>query len=693
MRSIVLILSLLAAGTWLMPVSSGLDDHVEQGDLGLVWFSPSAPPEADGLKDEGLMPAAAGEDELWILDITGQERREALEALPGAYIRLEILPAADGNLSLHGLYPSGSEDVLLKASVEKDHRYTAWHRTEAEGEYSLWYSVDGSESSTVGINVSRYLEDGILPQQSRATGSFSGGGGVTAAPSKSIMFAPGAPLASSAVGLSAGGAKDVSNFRENIEQGYLPLPTDLAYEGLFYDYHFETGEQQECRKLFCPSYSYALSRDPFSQDPVAYLSVGLNSGLAHFQRKKLNLVVVLDYSGSMGSSFSQYYYDRFGNRVNLLDYEVSEKTKMQIADQSVVALLDHLKEDDRFSLVIFSDEAFVVDPLTPMGDKNQNKLKDRIIKIEDYGGTNLEAGMELGARLLDRYASSDPAEFENRMIVLTDAMPNLGETGMEELYRMLEYNAARGVYTTFIGIGVDFNTELVENIARIRGANYYSVNSAREFQERMDDEFEYMVTPLVFDLRLSLEAPGYQIEKVYGSPDADLATGSLMEVNTLFPSPVEEGQVRGGVILVKLRKVSEQSRMRLGVSYEDREGAMDGQVTEVELPDVHPDYYQNSGIRKAILLTRYADLLKDWMIDERTAEYRGRPVVAMVTYKSGIILPVELGQWERQSMALRVSEPYRKLFGSFESYFQKEAESIGDDSLQRELLVLQELSQ
>ena len=54
-----------------------------------------------------------------------------------------------------------------------------------------------------------------------------------------------------------GGAKDINNFRENIKQDYLPLPTDVTYEGLFYDYYFDTGAAQECKKLFCPSYSYA----------------------------------------------------------------------------------------------------------------------------------------------------------------------------------------------------------------------------------------------------------------------------------------------------------------------------------------------------------------------------------------------------------------------------------------------------
>ena len=492
-----------------------------------------------------------------------------------------------------------------------------------------------------------------------------------------------------------GGAKDINNFRENIKQDYLPLPTDVTYEGLFYDYYFDTGAAQECKKLFCPSYSYAVSMDPISGEPQYYLSVGLNSGVTDFQRKKLNLVVVQDFSGSMGSPFDEYYYDRFGNKVEQ-KAEESGKTKMQIADESVVALLGHLLPEDRFGLVIFSDDAFLVDPLTSVGDKDLERLKSRILKIKETDGTNMEAGMEEGTALFDRFLQADKSEYENRIIFLTDAMPNLGETGDLGLFRMLEDNADRGIYTTFIGIGVDFNTELVESITKIKGANYYSVHSAPEFKKRMDDEFDYMVTPLVFDLRLRLDAPGYEIEKVYGSPEADQATGELMKVNTLFPSKAEEGQVKGGVILVKLKKLSSEGSLKLKVSYQDRNGVLDSDEAEVNVGEVNngdakDDFYQNNGIRKAVLLTRYADLLKNWMIDERKAAKSGWKIVPSVTLANGIVIPVELGEWERQSMPLTVSDPYRELFVMFADYFQKEMQAIGDDTLGQEELILRKL--
>jgi Ca-activated chloride channel family protein len=45
---------------------------------------------------------------------------------------------------------------------------------------------------------------------------------------------------SESLGYSVGGAKDINNFRKNIEHNYLPLTTDITYEGLFYDYYFNT---------------------------------------------------------------------------------------------------------------------------------------------------------------------------------------------------------------------------------------------------------------------------------------------------------------------------------------------------------------------------------------------------------------------------------------------------------------------
>lgn len=640
------------------------------------------------------------ENSLVVIDSTGKETRTALEMPSLSRAELLLRPMKGGLLQLFCLYPTGSSAIILSETVAKGRSYTTGFRAGLEGDYELWFTVDGARSNSIKILVA---EEQVATESMSASyggGSLSkamSGAPMAAAPvmaAAPAMQAAPAAASSGSIGFSAGGAKDIGNFRENIEQDYLPLPSDVTYEGLFYDYFFDTGAAGECKKLFCPSYSYAVSKDPFSKEPQYYLTVGLNSGLKELSRKKLNLVVVLDFSGSMGSPFDEYYYDRFGNMVTSdATVEEKSKTKMEIADESVVALLNHLSPDDRFGLVIFSDDAFLLDPLTSVADKNLGLLKSRILAIRETDGTNMEAGMQEGTALFEQFLEANKSEYENRIIFLTDAMPNLGETGDLALYRMLEDNAGQGIYTSFIGIGVDFNTELIESISKLKGANYYSVHSASEFKKRMDDEFDFMVTPLVFDLRLKLDAPGYEIEKVYGSPEADQATGELMKVNTLFPSEAVEGQVKGGVVLVKLKKISQDGRIRLIASYEDRNGAKDSDESEVDISETsaQADFYQNSGIRKAVLLSRYADLLKNWMIDERTAAERGWKIVPSVTLANGIVVPIELGEWERQSMPLTVSDPYPELFGQFLNYFKGEEQAIQDPTLVQEEDVLKKL--
>jgi Ca-activated chloride channel family protein len=656
-------------------------------DSGVAWYNLSAPSDAGNLTGEGRQQAENG---LWLVAAAGRERRTSSDIPMGVWARLKLVPAATGELKLYCKYPTGSIDLLLSGQVDGGQAYRAWHHTELEGDYELWYTLDGKRSNSLSINVSGEPPLEMAAPYGATNATRASKGVAVAAPTYATPAAM-PKMGGSGIGLSVGGAKDINNFRENIEQGYLPLPSDITYEGLFYDYYFDIGEGKECDKLFCPTYSYAISRDPFSLEPQRYLSVGLDSGLQDFQRPKLNLVVVLDYSGSMGSPFDQYYYDRFGNRVDLPATESSSRKKIEIADQAVVDLLGHLKEGDRFGLVIFSEDAFLADPMTLIDDKNLTLLKEKILKIQEYGGTNMEAGMERSGQLFDGYLGANRSEYENRIIFLTDAMPNIEETSETGLYKIMKDNADRGVYSTLIGIGVDFNSQLVESITKVKGANYYSVHSAGEFKERMDDEFDYMVTPLVFDLLLKLNATGFEIEKVYGSPEADEATGEIMKVNTLFPSKKEAGQVKGGVILVKLKKLSPQGHMTLKVSYQDRSGKVGSDEAEVEFNETSPDFYQNTGIHKAILLSRYADLLKDWIVDERSGLGAGK-VMPSVTLESGIVVPVELGQWERQSLPLQVSEPYRKLFALYSTYFESESKAIGDDNLQQEEVVLKKLS-
>lgn len=523
--------------------------------------------------------------------------------------------------------------------------------------------------------------------------SPSPGGSLGGAPSGGAQAAPEA--GSGSIGISVGGAKDINNYRDNLENDYLPIPTDITYEGLFYDYYFNTGQEQECTELFCPSYSQAVTKDPVSNETERYMTVGLNSGLKKedFERKKLNLVVVLDISGSMSSGFNKYYYDRFGNQKEIEN--VSNKSKIQVATESVAAMTEHLNDDDRFGMVLFNNEGKVAKPMNLAGDTDMEAIRDHIEEIRANGGTRMSQGMNKASDMLKEYQDVNQSEYENRVIFLTDAMPNLGTTSEEGLFSIMEENSQNNIYSTFVGIGVDFNTNLTERITGVEGANYYSVHSSDQFNQRMDDGFEYMVNPLAFDLELSLESQGYEIERVYGSPEAEESTGELMKVNTLFPSAKKDGKTKGGVVLLKLNKTSSDTDLELEVSYEDRQGNSYTSSRKISFEEKEPEYFENTGVRKAVLLTRYADLAKNWMIDERKDIDENITVDPAVTEEKGIVLPpvnISLGKWERQSTDLTVSSEYKEVFGGFKGYFEEEMNTLGDENLQQELDILEKLS-
>eukprot|EP00002_Diphylleia_rotans_P010523 TRINITY_DN209_c0_g1_i19.p1 TRINITY_DN209_c0_g1~~TRINITY_DN209_c0_g1_i19.p1 ORF type:complete len:548 (+),score=116.22 TRINITY_DN209_c0_g1_i19:81-1724(+) len=486
------------------------------------------------------------------------------------------------------------------------------------------------------------IDDWIYkPSQNQEFGGrvpMMGRGGMANARNKAMPMMAAAPMAAdSALGFSVGGAKGVSNFRENVLKGHLPLVSDVTYEGIFYDYFFDTGATQKCDKLFCPSYSLASSTDPINKKPILYMTVGLNSGLteASFKRRPLNLMIVLDISGSMSAGFDKYYYSQAtANRPILKNANTrpnedatETETKLQLATKSLASMLDHLVPGDRLGVVLFDHEAYLAKPFRLVQETDMDSIKKHILEIHPAGATNMEAGMNMAISNFKEIA--DLPNHDNRIIFMTDAMPNTGSTGENDLLTITKNAAEKKIFTTFVGIGLDFQSELIEAISKVHGCSYFAVHNGKEFNERINEDFDLIVSPLVFDLKLKFQSSLFEIEKVYGSPEADQATGELMHVKTLFPSRTSEEGTRGGVVLLRLRQKNGVDRsasrdneaVTLTVSFRDRDGKEGEDVSQIgaaKLLSLESDSYSNTGIRKAIMLVRYADMLKHWIAGEQS---------------------------------------------------------------------------
>lgn len=75
----------------------------------------------------------------------------------------------------------------------------------------------------------------------------------------------------------------------------------------------------------------------------------------------------------------------------------------------------------------------------------------------------------------------------------------------------------------------------VSEICKIRATNYLAVHSAKEFKQRVDEDFDYLVSPSVFNINVKFDSPDWRATRVYGSPGFEIPSqGTLFQMVILF---------------------------------------------------------------------------------------------------------------------------------------------------------------
>lgn len=145
-----------------------------------------------------------------------------------------------------------------------------------------------------------------------------------------------------------------------------------------------------------------------------------------------------------------------------------EGERIESVKRTLEVLLNHLKPDDKITLVGFCTTASTVfNAVSISADPAQKPLLVAAIKqMAATTSTNLEAGLsELGTIL------KDTASPLNALVVLTDGHINEGIKTAAGLYSIIKsYFSAVPVYT--LGYGVDHNADLLNSLSKRTHANY-----------------------------------------------------------------------------------------------------------------------------------------------------------------------------------------------------------------------------
>lgn len=174
----------------------------------------------------------------------------------------------------------------------------------------------------------------------------------------------------------------------------------------------------------------------------------------------LNLSLVIDRSSSMR-----------GERL----FQVKEATNR---------IIECMSNTDYFSLVTFNDRADVVIPAQRV--LNKNDMKSKVNNVEAAGGTEMATGLAMAVQEIRRASMGTGL---SRIILLTDGRTYGDESRCVQIARRAQ---ERQIGITALGIGDEWNEDLLETMAANENSRAHYITSAREVTKVFAEELQRM---------------------------------------------------------------------------------------------------------------------------------------------------------------------------------------------------------
>jgi Ca-activated chloride channel family protein len=381
----------------------------------------------------------------------------------------------------------------------------------------------------------------------------------------------------------------------------VPDPDSITVKGFLSEHDIPLDEPADPGLLYATA-ALAWNADLDVFTPLATVVVGFGTDYDEdtFLRPPLNIGLVIDVSGSMAE---------------LID-EPSGTSKLHAVKIAVDRMLAQLDATDRVSLVTFNTIGNLRVEYVPGTDIVS--LKSALDELEPEGGTDLARGMRRAYAAVKEH--HDDSRFD-RLIVFTDALltarPN---RQTDELIAVMNEYAANGIGATIFGVGTDFGHEIAYDISHIRGGNYVFLSDYDRIVTVFDEEFDFLVTPVAYDVTLTVSVPfEFDVVGVHGIPFDDPLPHVLeLEIPALFLS-ARQG---GGAVLIRVRAGAlvnfsrENTVADITLSYTTPAGEP---VEHDPISAVMPagfnaestiNYFENDGVKRAVLLLNTALTLR-----------------------------------------------------------------------------------
>jgi Ca-activated chloride channel family protein len=214
------------------------------------------------------------------------------------------------------------------------------------------------------------------------------------------------------------------------------------------------------------------------------------------------------------------------------DLAAKAPRNLDFVKEALRSAVEKLGPTDRFSLVVFAKDARVLVGNEPAS--NRRRLLAAIDQLERQqlgNDTYMARGMGLGHR---EAAKALSPEIVSRMVLLTDGFTTDGD----ECLRQAQQTTAAGLTISTVGVGMEFNEELLISIADLSKGNAHFIGDPQDIPAVFAQELSGVQAIALRNLELKVRLTGgVELRKAYRAQPviADLGRGALAGGNTGFP--------------------------------------------------------------------------------------------------------------------------------------------------------------
>lgn len=246
---------------------------------------------------------------------------------------------------------------------------------------------------------------------------------------------------------------------------------------------------------------------PIGKPGKVYLRLSVKGGTTKAREKRtpVNVALVLDRSGSMKGD------------------------RMASAKEAAGMALQRLAAEDIVGLVAYNHGVDVLQKAERLG--GDHALKQKIDKLEADGRTALYAGVVAGGDEVKRHLAANRV---NRVILLSDGLANVGPSSPRELGELGRDLGSKGISVTTIGLGLDYNEDLMQRLAASSDGNHAFVEKASDLAAIFNAEFGDALSVSAQDIEIIIECRiGFKPVRVLGREAAIEGNRIRLKLNQL----------------------------------------------------------------------------------------------------------------------------------------------------------------